>query len=283
MNTTESRNFVISIPAAENRRLHITRQFESQNIPFRFFDAFTPSERLELALQQYLPGIKNSDKLTIGEKGCLMSHFILWKKCIDEGWDYITVFEDDAVLGEDAGRFLTDGLWLKERFDFNEIFILRLETFLMYTELKTQHNIPPFRQRQFSLLKSKHFGTAGYIISHAAAKYLTALFRNLEQADVDAVDELIFNRLLYAPDYRVYQLNPAICIQELQLNRQNSCLTSDLEQDRKNKEKPPKPKKTIKQRLKRIKENIIRALNKKRWEEKQKAKEIEGKEIVPFL
>ncbi|HHF2719033.1 TPA: lipooligosaccharide biosynthesis protein lex-1, partial [Haemophilus influenzae] len=42
-------------------------------------------------------------------------------------------------------------------------------------------------------------------------------------------------------------------------------------------------KKTLKQRLTRIKENIIRALNRKKWKEQQRIKEMQGKEIVRFM
>ena len=42
-------------------------------------------------------------------------------------------------------------------------------------------------------------------------------------------------------------------------------------------------KKTLKQRLTRIKENIIRALNKEKWKEQQRLKEMQGKEIVRFM
>ena len=42
-------------------------------------------------------------------------------------------------------------------------------------------------------------------------------------------------------------------------------------------------KKTLKQRLIRVKENIIRALNKEKWKEQQRLKEMQGKEIVRFM
>jgi len=39
----------------------------------------------------------------------------------------------------------------------------------------------------------------------------------------------------------------------------------------------------LKQRLIRVKENIIRALNKEKWKEQQRLKEMQGKEIVRFM
>ena len=46
MHFIENKNFVISIPTADKRRNHIIQQFGQKKIPFEFFDAFTPSERL---------------------------------------------------------------------------------------------------------------------------------------------------------------------------------------------------------------------------------------------
>jgi lipooligosaccharide biosynthesis protein lex-1 len=55
-----------------------------------------------------------------------------------------------------------------------------------------------------------------------------------------------------------------------------------LQQERK-KNTAVHTKKTLKHRLTRIKENIIRALNKEKWKEQQRLKEMQGKEIVRFM
>ena len=226
----------------------------------------------------------------MGEKGCLMSHFMLWKKCVYENLDYITLFEDDILLGENAEQFLAEDEWLKVRFNFQEIFVLRLETFLMPVKLEKQEKILPYHQREIDILKSKHFGTAGYIISNAAARYFIHLFEKLTVEEVKAIDEIMFNEWINIDLYQVYQLNPAICVQELQLNQESSTLMSGLQQERKkNNERHAKKalqkhfsKNELKKRFLRVKENILRALNKKKWKERELAKEIEGKEVVFF-
>jgi len=282
MYSIEHKNAVISISTADKRRNHIIDQFGQKQISFEFFNAFTPSDRLDAHLQRYLPNVEATSKLTAGEKGCLMSHFMLWKKCVDDNLDYISIFEDDILLGENAEQFLSNDEWLKVRFNFQEIFVLRLETFLMPVQLEHQQQILPFQERNMDILKSKHFGTAGYIISNGAARYLINLFENLAVDKVKAIDEIMFNKQVNVGIYQVYQLNPAICVQELQLNQEESLLVSDLEQERKNRPKIKKNK-TLKQRLVRIKENIIRALNKEKWKEQQRMKEMQGKEIVRFM
>ena len=281
MHFIENKNFVISIPTADKRRNHIIQQFGQKKIPFEFFDAFIPSERLNEHLQRYLPNVDATPRLTMGEKGCLMSHFMLWKKCVDDGLDYITLFEDDILLGENAEQFLAEDEWLKVRFNFQEIFVLRLETFLMPVKIEKQQGILPFQQREIDILKSKHFGTAGYVISHGAAKYLIEVFEKFSSEEVKPIDEIMFNQLIDISGYQVYQLNPAICVQELQLNQENSVLESGLQKERK-KNTVSHTKKTLKQRLIRIKENILRALNKKKWEEQKRIKKDNCNEVVLF-
>lgn len=281
MHFIENKNFVISIPTADKRRNHIIQQFGQKKIPFEFFDAFIPSERLNDHLQRYLPNVDATPRLTMGEKGCLMSHFMLWKKCVDDDLDYVTLFEDDILLGENVEQFLAEDEWLKVRFNFQEIFVLRLETFLMPVKIEKQQGILPFQQREIDILKSKHFGTAGYVISHGAAKYLIEVFEKFSSEEIKPIDEIMFNQLIDISGYQVYQLNPAICVQELQLNQENSVLESGLQKERK-KNTVSHTKKTLKQRFIRIKENILRALNKKRWTERMRAKEAEGKEVIFF-
>lgn len=269
---------------ATNRRKHIQEQFSKGKIPFQFFDACTPSPTLSAYLQTYLPNLLPVSTLTMGEKGCLASHFMLWKKCVDEDLDYITIFEDDILLGKDAENYLIKDDWLKERFDLDNFFILRLETFLMPVEIEYEDAVTPFLGREFNILKSKHFGTAGYMISRTAANYLINLFQSISGDNIEAIDEIIFNRLIMeSDDYVVHQLNPAICVQELQFNKESSFLSSDLEKDRCERKKREKKKKTLIQRLIKVKDNILRAMNKMTKNEKTNENDIKNKEIIKFL
>ncbi|HHF6765604.1 TPA: glycosyltransferase family 25 protein, partial [Haemophilus influenzae] len=125
-------NIVISMENATERRKHITKQFESKKLSFSFFNAYT-YQSINQSINQsnsILHNIEESRILTKGEKGCLISHFLLWNKCVNENLEYLKIFEDDVILGENAEVFLNQNEWLKTRFDFNDIFIIRLETFL---------------------------------------------------------------------------------------------------------------------------------------------------------
>ncbi|MCI3199982.1 glycosyltransferase family 25 protein [Neisseria meningitidis] len=97
-------NHVISLSSAAERRAHIAETFGSRGIPFQFFDALMPSERLEQAMAELVPGLSAHPYLSSVEKACFMSHAVLWKQALDEGLPYIAVFEDDVLLGEGAEK-----------------------------------------------------------------------------------------------------------------------------------------------------------------------------------
>ncbi|MFA9500105.1 glycosyltransferase family 25 protein [Mannheimia sp. E30BD] len=225
------KNYVISLPSAEKRRKHILREFASKNVNFEFFDAFSPSEIMDKAISELIPELAKNQTLTNGEKGCLLSHLALWKKCIDDNLDYIAIFEDDVLLSNDISTFLNrlNGV---DDFAKNLPLILKLETFLMPVELdnysfKTCHN------RNIQLLKSVHYGTAGYIISNSGAKYCLGKLYKEEKTNIVAIDQIIFNQFLNNEEITVYQLSPALCIQELQQNKKESSLDSQIEVERK--------------------------------------------------
>lgn len=235
-------NYVISLPNAQERRLYIQQEFEKHNISFNFFDAAAPGENLNKLMQESAPALALS-LFSPGEKACFMSHVLLWQKCVDENLPYIGVFEDDITLGRDAHLFLSQDYWLKERFNGN--FIIKCETYLMDVTLqetsikpiKTHHQLSNEHQDiiyRFPELSSIHYGTAGYIISQDAAKHLLKLVKTLPLNKVTPIDHIMFEGHDLAPSVTVYQLSPAICVQQdcLQPSLKGSVLGSGLENER---------------------------------------------------
>lgn len=263
------KNYVISLSSATDRRKHILEEFYQHNIPFLFFDALSPSLEFNQLVEQLIPNLSRCN-LTNGEKGCLMSHLSLWHKCVEENLPYIGVFEDDILLGTDAEEFLASDEWIHSRFQHGDTFIIRLETFLQKV-LCDATNIAPYLDRDFLKLKSTHFGTAGYIISFSAAKYFLNIFANMKEEEIEPIDQLIFDRFLPMDNFQVYQLSPAICIQELQVNQQNSSLPSQLESER----KTVRLVENEKRKKKSLQDLLIHWLTKpKRIVEKRKRKKI---------
>ncbi|CWN76622.1 LgtE [Neisseria meningitidis] len=277
-------NHVISLASAAERRAHIAATFGARGIPFQFFDALMPSERLEQAMAELVPGLSAHPYLSGVEKACFMSHAVLWKQALDEGLPYIAVFEDDVLLGEGAEKFLAEDAWLKERFDPDSAFIVRLETMFMHV-LTSPSGVADYCGRAFPLLESEHWGTAGYIISRKAMRFFLERFAVLPAEWIKAVDWMMFTYFFDKEGMPVYQVNPALCTQELHYAKflsKNSMLGSDLEKDR---EQERRHRRSLK-----VMFDLKRALGKfgrekKKRMERQRQAELEkayGRRVISF-
>lgn len=256
-------NYVISLTTANERRQHILKEFSQQGVPFKFFDAVSP-QNLQYYMEMHFPNLRENQTLSLGEKACLMSHLLLWEKCIMQNLPYITIYEDDIFLGENSNAFLKEYEWLTSRFNLNDLFIIRFETTLMDVKLKNS-KISKYKNREFNILQSKHFGTGAYLISKNAAKFILAHYRNLKPSKIKPVDEFIFNELIRQKKYYIYQLTPAICIQDIIKNKNNTFLDSHLQNERQEIRKENKPKKLL-DKIKRGTYKIYRIFTKPyRW------------------
>ncbi|HGO9031107.1 TPA: glycosyltransferase family 25 protein [Neisseria meningitidis] len=277
-------NHVISLASAAERRAHIADTFGRHGIPFQFFDALMPSERLEQAMAELVPGLSAHPYLSSVEKACFMSHVVLWKQALDEGVPYVAVFEDDVLLGEGAEKFLDEDAWLQERFDKDSAFIVRLETMFAKVIVRPD-KVLNYENRSFPLLESEHWGTAGYIISREAMRFFLERFAVLPAEWIKAVDWMMFTYFFDKEGMPVYQVNPALCTQELHYAKflsKNSMLGSDLEKDR---EQERRHRRSLK-----VMFDLKRALGKfgrekKKRMERQRQAELEkayGRRVISF-
>ena len=272
-------NHVISLASAAERRAHIAATFGARGIPFQFFDALMPSEELEQAMAELVPGLSAHPYLSSVEKACFMSHVVLWKQALDEGLPYIAVFEDDVLLGEGAEKFLAEDTWLEERFDPDSAFIVRLETMFMHV-LTSPSGVADYGGRAFPLLESEHWGTAGYIISRKAMRFFLQHFVMLQPEQIKPIDLMMFSDFFDKEGVLVYQVSPALCAQELhytKFHNKSSVLGSLLEDKRSKIQKQTHKDRTLKERLIHALTKISR--EKKKREERKKMSEAV---IIPF-
>ena len=228
------KNFVISLQSATERREHINNEFGKHNVNFEFFDALTPDTAESYA--QSLGLNLDDASLTPGELACMMSHVAIWKKAIDNHIPYVTIFEDDVFLGVDANSLLNNSEWINS--DWN---IIKIEAFAKKALLSTTQCEILSNKRRITQLKGKNLGAAGYIISVRGARLLLdyILTRKLQP-----IDEIIFDIFIKQDIEPVYQMIPALCVQEMILkSRRNELnLPSSLEQERKKRMKLEKKK-----------------------------------------
>ena len=126
-----------------------------------------------------------------------------------------------------------------------------------------------YKNREIRLLENVHFGTAGYVITNNAAKVLTPLFLTLSPEDIKPLDVLMFDTFLKGSNLDIYQLTPALCIQDTTLNKKTPSFNSEIEHSAYNKKKKEN-----------IFDKLIKLITKpKRMKEKRIAKQT----IIPFL
>ncbi|MDE4453839.1 glycosyltransferase family 25 protein [Psychrobacter sp. DAB_AL62B] len=235
------KNIVISLKTATDRRHHIEQEFQKNHVEFGFFDALTPDAAKSYAKKLSI-NFEESD-LTGGELACLMSHVSIWKKMIDEGIPYLAVFEDDVYLGEDAEYLLNTIDWIKPEWN-----IIKTETVNDKIILSSDKHAVIAGKRYIAQLKSIHLGSGSYILSLRGAKLY---FDYFTKNKLIPIDELMFDAFLCEHLEPVYQMTPALCIQEIILRGANSelLLPGSLMTDRSN--KVNKTKKSFTYKLKR--------------------------------
>lgn len=233
-------SLVISLKTASDRRKHIEAQFGRQNINFQFFDALTPNLARPLAEKM---GLNISDEyLSPGELACFMSHVSIWQKMVDEEIPYLAIFEDDVYLGEQAHSILNSSEWIHGDWD-----IIKIEAFADKLFLMKDVSFIKNTQRSIRKLKGKNLGTAGYILSLNGAK---TYLKYVASRSLIPLDEMMFDVFIKEKIDSVFQLCPAVCIQETKLypSIQNT-LTSELLVERKARMKKQKKKGWLKVKL----------------------------------
>ncbi|MBZ5717971.1 glycosyltransferase family 25 protein, partial [Haemophilus influenzae] len=101
--------------------------------------------------------------------------------------------------------------------------------------LTSPSGVADYCGRAFPLLESEHWGTAGYIISKKAIRFFLQHFVMLQPEQIKPIDLMMFSDFFDKEGMPVYQVNPALCTQELHYAKflsKNSMLGSDLEKDR---------------------------------------------------
>lgn len=237
---------VVSLVDEHIRREHIDHLFNEHHLDFSYFDAINKSQVAD-TLAKYQLSV-TSERLSQGEIACFLSHYCLWQQVVEQQLPYLMVFEDDIYFSKSANFLLSNLDWLPNNFD-----LVKLET--MYEEVILSKSVRSVLEHDVCQMQSSHMGTAGYIISQTGAKKLLTMTQGF---GIDRpVDHIIFEKFIEQENSKVYQVNPALCIQDKVYNPDFSKFSSELEEERKVRECQP----IIKQKLslaKKLNRELIR-------------------------
>ena len=220
-------NFVISLTSALERRQHIRQEFGRHGVVFEFFDAITPANLAETAARLEID-ISRSP-LTPGELACALSHLALLQLAKERDLDYICIFEDDIYLGGNAAAFLSAD-YLNA-----DVMVVKLEK--NFERIVTQRQpSKTYFGRQFYRLTQVNSGAAGYLVTRRGIDYLLKRIRAI--GDIE-IDNLLFNFFLRDKNYVVWQIQPALCIQEAIFKPQQTHFVSTIGERERKRPKAP--------------------------------------------
>lgn len=246
------KNIIISLECATERRNHIYQQFNGHGLCYSFFDALVPDVA---KIEANILNINyDNHNLTDNEFACLMSHVSLWKKMVDEKIPYMAIFEDDVYLGEKSGDYLNNSQWIKP-----EWHIVKLEAFSNKVFLDKKIHVLNQGERVIRQLVGKNLGAAGYILSQEGASFLLNYIQ--KQPILEPLDHIVFDHCIKLNQIKVYQMNPALCIQCSVFDGSHSRLPSSLENQRnlrrRNESKNRSVTAKIKRELHRLYKNLV--------------------------
>lgn len=196
----------INLAGSEARRAHMEAEAARVGIALERMEAVDGRVLSAAALQAVCPGPGLFKQLRGVEVACVLSHRALWQRIVDGTDAYAAVFEDDVRFGDGVAELLTDTDWIPP-----DAQLIKLETTSRRVLLRGPTRALP-HGRSLWRLRSKHLCTGGYIIARACAAELIERTRTI----TNPVDHLLFNpELGFADSHTIYQLSPALCIQQV--------------------------------------------------------------------
>lgn len=163
----QPRIFVISLPEAKDRKVHVKKQLDALGLEFEFFDAVDGREF-------DVPNHPNYDRkrrlkafgrdLKGGEMGCMLSHKNIYQKMLDENIEHAVVFEDDVII-EDEFKHVLDSL-IDCKVDYELVRFLGSEKVAKLKQRKVEELINGF---SLNRLMTTPGGAHAYLITKSGA------------------------------------------------------------------------------------------------------------------
>ena len=205
------RLLVINLERSPERRKWITDSFARQALVPEFVPAIDANTMKPGDIKAWNEA-SDGPPMMAAEIAVFKSHRECWRIAASGDDDYVGVFEDDVHLSGDAHVFLKDHSWIPNGAD-----IVKIETF-RNSVLCSRPLLQPVHGHQLLRLHSLHWGAAGYIVSKSCAARLL----ELSKTRLYAADEFLFSpSFSIFQDLDLYQISPALCIQDMQLEESN--------------------------------------------------------------
>ncbi|MDR3376509.1 MAG: glycosyltransferase family 25 protein [Ancalomicrobiaceae bacterium] len=195
--------FVINLDVQPERHSYMMAAFGALDLDFVHVCAVDGSRLSPQQLRTY--SISNSGyRWATGEIGCLLSHASVWQRMVDENIPLAAIFEDDVRIARQLPELLAHLDVLPAG-----MHALKLETLGTAVDIDEEPAcvIDPIK---ICRLRSKHLGSAGYLVTLEGAK----AFLGVTRAPRRPVDHHMFDPLLAGHSHlAIYQAMPALIVQ----------------------------------------------------------------------
>jgi glycosyl transferase family 25 len=141
--------------------------------------------------------------LTRFEIACLESHREAWKRFLATPDAFACFLEDDVHFSPDFGAFLAQDGWIPA-----DSHAVKLDSY--FNPVMLGAPAPTALGRQLALLYTRHESCAAYILSRRGAQ----IFLRLTEKPELPVDYIVFPEDPVGQKLRLYQLSPAVAIQD---------------------------------------------------------------------
>lgn len=93
--------FVINLPKDKDRKVFMENQLQEAGFDYEIIEAYDGrGEEANLAYDDAVALKENGRSLSFGERGCSLSHRVIYEKIVKEHIPFALVFEDDAKIPE---------------------------------------------------------------------------------------------------------------------------------------------------------------------------------------
>ena len=165
------RIFVINMKTSVKRRKIMEEQLKNLGLDFEIFEAVRGDSLSEEEIMSYYDKEFYASRpgyFTAGMAGCTISHFLLYKKIVEEKIETCLILEDDMQVGKDLPVLIDR---LAEEIKRDEVIMLFYQSYLPIKLSKSptialNHKFNLYQVTETIGLRS----TGGYIIHYEAAK-----------------------------------------------------------------------------------------------------------------